>query len=605
VSEDGSLHDAVRAWIADDPDPATRDELQALLDTGDDAALADRFSGPLHFGTAGLRGPVRGGPNGMNRAVVRRTAAGLAAHLLAGGRSDVTVVVGRDARHGSVEFQADVGAVLAGAGVRALLLPRDLPTPVLAFAVLHLGVAAGVMVTASHNPPADNGIKVYLSDGAQLPSPVDEHVERRIAAVPSVLDLPLGEAEVLGEDVWQAYLSAICSLPRSGARDVRVAYTPMHGVGLETLRAAFDRAGFPPPAVVAEQAEPDPDFPTVAFPNPEEPGALDLLLRLSADADVAIASDPDADRIAVAVGDRALRGDETGVLLADHLLSQGVVGRLATTVVSSSMLSRIAASYGVPFSETLTGFKHLARAGDDLVYAYEEALGVAVAPRLVRDKDGMSAALVVAELAALEKARGRTLLDRLADLERQHGRHETRQLSYRVDDLSQITAAVDDLRASPPEAYGAFRVTAVEQPAGDVLVHRLDGGRVVVRPSGTEPKLKAYLELVAPADGAMDALAAAVAERLALHRWKRTCGPTWTPSRRSTGRCSTGCTGWCCRSIPRSAACCRTRCPPSSWGTVGCTSACGSTGCRSTAGRPARTAASRSGTRSSTAARGR
>ena len=308
-------------------------------------------------------------------------------------------------------------------------------------------------------------------------------------------------------------------LPASPARDVRVAYTPLHGVGLETLLAAFDRAGFPAPAVVAEQAAPDPDFPTVAFPNPEEPGALDLLLRLSVQtgADVAISSDPDADRIAVAVGDRALRGDETGLLLADHLLSSGVRGRVATTVVSSSALERLAAHHGVPYSCTLTGFKHLARAGDDLVYAYEEALGVAVAPTLVRDKDGMSAALLVAELAALEKARGRTLLDRLADLDALVGRHETRQLSYRVSDLSLIARAVDDVRASPPAAYGDRAVVAVEQPADDVLVHRLDGGRVVVRPSGTEPKLKAYLELVDPPAGAMDALAAAVDERLGLH----------------------------------------------------------------------------------------
>jgi phosphomannomutase len=510
------LEQHVRAWVEDDPDPVTRAELTALLEARALDELADRFAGPLHFGTAGLRGPVRGGPNGMNRAVVRRTAAGLAAHLLATTGSGATVVVGRDARHGSVEFQADVGAVLAGAGLRALLLPRDLPTPVLAFAVLHLGAAAGVMVTASHNPPADNGIKVYLADGAQLPAPVDAEVEARIAAVPRVRDLPLGEPEVLGEDVWQAYLEVISGLPRSAARDVRVAYTPMHGVGLETLLAAFGRAGFAAPEVVAEQAQPDPDFPTVAFPNPEEPGALDLLLRLSAHADVAIASDPDADRIAVAVGDRPLRGDETGVLLADHLLSQGVRGRVATTVVSSSMLARVAEGYGVPFSETLTGFKHLARAGDDLVYAYEEALGVAVAPTLVRDKDGMSAALLVAELAALEKARGRTLLDRLAELEQRYGRHETRQLSYRVSDLTRIAAAVEDVRAHPPAAYGPFAVTAVEQPADDVLVHRLAGGRVVVRPSGTEPKLKAYLELVDPPAGAMDALAAAVEERLGL-----------------------------------------------------------------------------------------
>jgi phosphomannomutase len=518
VSVDPGLHDRVRAWIDDDPDPATRAELAALLEVDDAEGLRDRFAGPLHFGTAGLRGAVRGGPNGMNRAVVRRTAAGLAAHLLATVGPGATVAVGRDARHGSLEFQADVGAVLAGAGVRALLLPRDLPTPVLAFAVPHLRADAGVMVTASHNPPADNGLKVYLADGAQLPSPVDAEVEARIAAVGRVRDLPLGDPEVLGEDVWQAYLDAIVALPRSGARDVRVAYTPMHGVGLETLLVAFRRAGFPAPAVVAEQAAPDPDFPTVAFPNPEEPGALDLLLRLSTEADVAIASDPDADRIAVVVGDRPLRGDETGALLADHLLAQGVRGRIATTVVSSSLLARLAAHYDVPFSETLTGFKHLARAGDDLVYAYEEALGVAVAPAVVRDKDGMSAALLVAELAALEKARGRTLLDRLVDIEQRHGRHETRQLSYRVQDLSLITAAVDDVRAHPPEAYGELRVLAVEMPAEDVLVHRLEGGRVVVRPSGTEPKLKAYLELVDPPPGLMDALAASVDERLGLAR---------------------------------------------------------------------------------------
>jgi phosphomannomutase len=506
------LERQVRDWIADDPDPATRAELTALLEAGDEPALADRFAGPLHFGTAGLRGPLRGGPSGMNRAVVRRTAAGLAAHLGAG----TTVVVGRDARHGSAEFLEDVGAVLAGAGIRALLLPRALPTPVLAFAVLHLGTDAGVMVTASHNPPQDNGLKVFLSDGAQLAAPVDLAVERAIVAVGTVRDLPLGQAEVLDEQVLEAYLDAVAALPRSDAREVRVAYTPMHGVGLETLLAAFARAGFAPPDVVAEQAEPDPDFPTVSFPNPEEPGALDLLLRLSASADVAIASDPDADRIGVAVGDRPLGGDETGVLLADHLLASGVRGRIATTVVSSSMLARIAAAYDVPFSETLTGFKNLARAGDDLVYAYEEALGVAVSLATVRDKDGISSALLVAELAAQEKARGRTLLDRLADLEARYGRHETRQLSYRVSDLSRIAAAVEDLRTRPPGAYGASDVRAVEQPADDVLVHRLDSGRVVVRPSGTEPKLKAYLELVDPPDGAMDALAEAVHERLGL-----------------------------------------------------------------------------------------
>ena len=504
----------VEEWVAGDPDPVTRAELQGLLDAGELDVLAERFSGPLHFGTAGLRAPVRGGPQGLNRAVARRTAAGLAAHLGPG----TTVVVGRDARHGSEAFCADVAAVLAGAGVRALVLPRPLPTPVLAFSVLHLQADAGVMVTASHNPPADNGIKIFLGDGAQLPSPDDARLEEAIAAVGRPSELPLGDAEGLGEDVVDAYLACVAAVPRTEHREVAVAYTPMHGVGLETLQAAFARAGFAPPAVVAEQAAPDPDFPTVAFPNPEEPGALDLLLALAAStgADVGIASDPDADRTAVTVGDRVLRGDEIGVLVADHLLAHGVRGRVATTLVSSSMLSKIAAAYGVPCSETLTGFKHLARAGDDLVFAYEEALGLCVDPGQVRDKDGMSAALLVAELAAEERARGRTLLDRLEDLQARHGRHETRQLSYRVDDLALIRAAVEDLRDAPPAAYGDLTVTSVETPAPDVLVHRLDGGRVVVRPSGTEPKLKAYLELVDPAPGALDALAEAVGARLGL-----------------------------------------------------------------------------------------
>ncbi len=509
-----ALRAEVEAWIAADPDPATRAELQGLLDAGDGAGLAERFAGPLAFGTAGLRAPVRGGPQGLNRAVVRRAAAGLAARLGPGR----TVVLGRDARHGSAAFCADAAAVLAGAGLRALVLPRPLPTPVVAFAVLHLAADAGLMVTASHNPPADNGLKVFLADGAQLPSPDDAALEALIAAVGPARELPLGEAEPLGEDLVEAYLSSVTAVLRTGSRDVRVVYTPLHGVGLETLRAALSRAGFAEPDVVAEQAEPDPDFPTVAFPNPEEPGALDLLLALVArtGADVGIASDPDADRVAVVVGDRVLRGDEIGLLVADHLLACGVRGRLATTVVSSSMLARVADAYGVPMSTTLTGFKHLARAGDDLAYAYEEALGLCCDPARVRDKDGMSAALLVAELAALEKARGRTLLDRLADLEARHGRHETRQLSYRVTDLSVIAAAVADLRDRPPAAYGDAPVTGVEAPAPDVLVHRLAAGRVVVRPSGTEPKLKAYLELVDPAPGAMDALAAAVGARLGL-----------------------------------------------------------------------------------------
>jgi phosphomannomutase len=375
------------------------------------------------------------------------------------------------------------------------------------------------MVTASHNPPQDNGYKVYLSDGAQIVPPADAEIEAATQRVGALADLPLTEDwEQLDEAVVEGYLDGVAALPLTDHRDVRVAYTPMHGVGGQLLLAAFARAGFARPTSWPSRPSRTPDFPTVSFPNPEEPGATDLLLALAerTGADVAIASDPDADRVAVAVGGRLLRGDEVGVLLADHLLAHGRRGRLATTVVSSSMLARLATAYDVPFTQTLTGFKWLARAGDDLVYAYEEALGVMVAPGLVRDKDGISAAVLVADLAAEESARGRTLLDRLADLERAHGRHETRQLSYRVEDLSRITSTVERLLASPPQRFGAFDVTAFELPAPDVLVHRLARGRVVVRPSGTEPKLKAYLELVEPAPGELDALAEAVEAELGL-----------------------------------------------------------------------------------------
>ena len=445
----------------------------------------------------------------MNRAVVRRTAAGLAAHLAATVGPGATVVVGRDARHGSEEFQADVGAVLAGAGVRALLLPRDLPTPVLAFAVLHLGADAGVMVTASHNPPADNGMKVYLADGAQLPSPVDEEVEARIAAVPS---RPRPAARRAGG----ARRGRLAGLPRrrsrrsrvSDPRDVRVAYTPMHGVGLETLLAAFERAGFAAPDVVAEQAEPDPDFPTVAFPNPEEPGALDLLLGCRPGADVAIASDPDADRIAV----------------------PSATGRCAATrpvSCSPTTCCPRACAAGSPRRSSRSSM--LAARRRRLRRALHRDAHRLQAPRPGRRRPGLR---VRGGARRRRRARRRSATRTACPqpcsspswppregprthaarparrAQERYGVHETRQLSYRVDDLSLIAAAVDDLRASPPASYGPFVVTAVEQPADDVLVHRLDGGRVVVRPTGTEPKLKAYLELVDPAPGAMDALAA-------------------------------------------------------------------------------------------------
>ncbi|MDT4941640.1 MAG: phosphomannomutase [Pseudonocardiales bacterium] len=504
----------VEAWIDDEVDPGAAAELQALLDAGAEAELCDRFAGPLTFGTAGLRGPLRAGPNGMNRTVVRRAAAGLAAWLAGQGRTGEPVVVGYDARYGSTAFARDSAAIFAAAGFKALLMPRVLPTPVLAFAVQHLGAAAGVMVTASHNPPQDNGYKVYAADGAQIVPPTDEQIEAAIRAVPSARGIPLVDdgVTVLGEDIVTAYVEAVAGLIGDGPRGLRIVHTAMHGVGTETVFAVLDRAGFADVLPVPEQELPDPDFPTVAFPNPEEPGALDLALALARDrhADIVIANDPDADRCAVAVplgrgGTkwRMLRGDELGVLLADAMMSAGARGTYATTIVSSSMLGAMAERHGAAYAETLTGFKWISRAAADLVFGYEEALGYAVAPDLVRDKDGISAALRVAELAAALKAAGSSLLQRLDELAADYGRYATDQVSVRVDDLSIIDTTMRRLRADPPLTLLGAPITVEDLlPDADVIRWRWPGGRVVVRPSGTEPKLKAYLEVVEPSGSA-------------------------------------------------------------------------------------------------------
>ncbi len=512
----------VNAWIADDPHPGDAAELQALLDAGDTDELADRFAGPLTFGTAGLRGPLRSGPNGMNAAVVRRAAAGIAAQLAADGAAGGIVVIGYDGRHRSREFALDSAAVFAAAGFDARLLPRLLPTPVLAYAVGQLGAAAGVMVTASHNPPQDNGYKVYAHDGAQIVPPLDSGIESQIRAVPSVRAIALAtNYSVLTEAIVDSYVQAIAGLVSpDSARELVLVHTAMHGVGSTVLRAVFAAAGFPAAIEVSEQAEPDPDFSTVAFPNPEEPGAMDLALALagSVGADLIIANDPDADRCAVgarfATGWRMLRGDEVGVLLADCLIRKGIHGTYATTIVSSTMLSAMAARHGVPFAETLTGFKWISRAAPDLVYGYEEALGYAVAPSLVRDKDGISAALLVTELAAELEAVGSSLPARLAELAAEYGLFSTRQLSWRVSDLSLIDAAMSRLRAALPGELLGEPVTVTDlAPDNDVLILRFPGGRVVVRPSGTEPKCKAYLEIVVA-----DAADLGTAERLAGDR---------------------------------------------------------------------------------------
>ncbi len=497
-------------WLSQDPDPVTRDELQALIDADDTEALEDRFAERLQFGTAGLRGALGAGPHRMNRVIVAQAAAGLAAYLLEHGEAP-SVVVGYDARHNSDVFARDTAEIMHGAGVRAFLLPTHLPTPVLAFAIRHLGCSAGVMVTASHNPPQDNGYKVYLDDSSQIVPPADARISAAIDAVGRVDEMPRDTAyEVLGPDVAAAYVDAVVALPGDGPREIVAVYTPMHGVGRDTLVEAVTKAGFPPLHTVREQGDPDPDFPTVVFPNPEEPGAMDLALKLASEvtADIIVANDPDADRCAVGVRQgesyRMLTGDQVGVLLADFLLRRGVTGTYGCSIVSSDLLGRQAAAFGQPWEQTLTGFKWLGKI-PTLVYGYEEALGYSVAPHIARDKDGVSAIITMLEMAAALKAEGRSLLDRLDDVYREHGLHTTSQLSVRVEDLAIISRAMDILRTTPPTALGGIAVTSVDDladgyrglPPTDGIRLGLEGGaRVIARPSGTEPKLKCYIEVV-------------------------------------------------------------------------------------------------------------
>ncbi|WP_330306914.1 MULTISPECIES: phospho-sugar mutase [unclassified Streptomyces] len=528
-----------KAWLAEDPDAETRDELAKLIDAEALPELAARFSGTLQFGTAGLRGELGAGPMRMNRSVVIRAAAGLAAYLKSKGETNGLVVIGYDARHKSADFARDTAAVMTGAGLRAAVLPRPLPTPVLAYAIRHLGAAAGVEVTASHNPPRDNGYKVYLGDGSQIVPPADAEIAAEIDAVRALADVPRPDSgwETLDEGVLEAYLARTDAvLARGSARTARTVYTAMHGVGKDVLLAAFARAGFPAPVLVAEQAEPDPDFPTVAFPNPEEPGAMDLAFAKARETgpDLIIANDPDADRCAVAVKAgadwRMLRGDEVGALLAEHLVRRGARGTFAESIVSSSLLGRIAGKAGLPYEETLTGFKWIARV-EGLRYGYEEALGYCVDPDGVRDKDGITAALLITELASELKAEsnsgsaagGRTLLDLLDDIAVEYGLHATDQLSVRVEDLSVIANAMRRLREQPPTELAGLAITKSEDltkgtdklPPTDGLRYTLDGARVIVRPSGTEPKLKCYLEVVVPV-GTHDDLPAAHAKATEL-----------------------------------------------------------------------------------------
>lgn len=583
TSSDAALNDLLgeaRAWAGQDPDPATAAALAELIRLTEEGApgarqeLADSFSGTLEFGTAGLRAALGPGPNRMNRVVVRRAAAGLAAFLTgavgqASAGTRPRAVVGYDARHNSDVFARETAAIFTAAGIETFLMPSALPTPLLAYAVRALDCDGGVMVTASHNPPQDNGYKVYLGRhaveesgrGAQIVAPYDARIAAEIDAVGALESIALAEDgwTVLEPSIATDYQAAVAALvmpEHFPARDLKIVLTPMHGVGGETAVAVLNSAGFADVTLVTEQALPDPDFPTVSFPNPEEPGALDLALETAArvDADIVIANDPDADRAAVAAKDpdtgawRMLRGDEVGALLGAHVAARlaadgGAVqdgetaGVFANSIVSSRLLARVATAAGYEHKETLTGFKWIARV-PYLLYGYEEALGYCVAPSLVRDKDGISAAVLIAELAAAAKAAGRTIFDTLDELYLVHGLHASDQLSIRVADLGLLDAMMNRLRVSPPESFGGSAVeTAADlaegseqlPPTDGLLYLTRDGSRVIIRPSGTEPKLKCYLEVIRgvesaaglpqarqEARAALDAVLADVREALGL-----------------------------------------------------------------------------------------
>ncbi|CAB4822931.1 unannotated protein [freshwater metagenome] len=508
----------VAQWIADDPDPKTAAQLQQWLDTNNEKELQASFSGFLQFGTAGLRGPIRPGPSGMNRAVVGRAAAGIAAYMKE--RDLHSVVIGRDARYGSEDFTFETAEIMSGAGMKVYVLPRPLPTPVLAFATNELKCDVGIMVTASHNPPQDNGYKVYLGGtvdgihyrGSQIVSPTDEAIAAKIDAITTLQSQPRAkEWTVLGEDVVHKYVSITAGLAKRPG-NLKIVYTAMHGVGTETLQHVFHKAGFSQPILVDAQAKPDPDFPTVAFPNPEEPGAIDLALETARnfDADLVIANDPDADRCAAAVNDpltgwRMLRGDELGVVLGESIARSTTSGILANSIVSSSILSKIAAHYKLDFKQTLTGFKWLAKI-DGLTFGYEEALGYAVDAITVNDKDGISAAIKLTQIATDLARENKTILDLLDEVWTRHGFHATEQISIRLTDLSQVGVIMGRLRSAAPSNIAGRAVTSIDDlsrptdglPPTDGLRIWLDGGiRIIIRPSGTEAKMKCYIEAIA------------------------------------------------------------------------------------------------------------
>ncbi|QRV01721.1 phospho-sugar mutase [Arcanobacterium phocisimile] len=529
--------DEVAQWIEHDPDKKTAQEVSDLLekaeagDTLSQAELTDRFSGTLEFGTAGLRGEMAGGPNRMNRAVVRRAAYGLTAWLKEKVGPDALVVIGYDARYNSADFAADTAAIVTAAGLRAKIMPRALPTPVLAFSVRYFGADAGVMVTASHNPAKDNGYKVYTGSratdeagrGAQIVPPTDSQIAEKIAQAPLADEISLAESgwDIISEDVIDTYVeTAIKTIPATTPRDLKIVYTAMHGVGAETMRRVLSGAGFTNVVEVPEQNTPDPDFPTVAFPNPEEAGALDLAIAHAkhTNADIVIASDPDADRASAAIPINGvwtqLSGDEIGSILGEQVASRleasGELATLANSIVSSQLLEQIARVHGQDYEATLTGFKWISRA-HNISFGYEEAIGFCVDPQSVKDKDGLSAGLLIAQTAARLKAEGKNLRDELNRIAVNVGAlYATAPVTIRVDDLSIIPATMDKVRNNPPTVLIGSEVSSVVDlsigtsdlpPTNAMILRTTAGDRAIVRPSGTEPKVKCYLEVVVPLEG--------------------------------------------------------------------------------------------------------
>jgi phosphomannomutase len=533
------LKDQALAWLSQDPDPETRAELQELLDNDDLSGLESRFHTRLEFGTAGLRGELGAGPNRMNRVLVAQTAAGLGNYLLKQ-NSKASVVIGFDGRVNSDVFARDSAEVLSGMGIEVLLLDEMGPTPLVSYATRALGLSAGIMVTASHNPPRDNGYKVYLGgdfNGSQIISPVDNQIAAEIARIANTQTFDSlnksTEYKIIGPEIRAAYLkSALLAGGTSDGTALKIVYTPMHGVGWSAIEPLFEASGSEALIPVPEQVEPDGNFPTVAFPNPEEKGALDLAMALaeSKEADLIIANDPDADRVALALPTpdswQRLTGDQVGLILADEIASKASAGTLACSIVSSSVLAKVAKHYGLDFKATLTGFKWISKI-PNLIFGYEEALGYCIAPNQVADKDGISAALMLANIARREKAKGRTLWDLLDDLGKRYGFYATGQISIRVSDLSIIGKAMQSIRTNPPKELAGLTASFTDMSLGtkdlmptDGLRFDLpDGRRVIVRPSGTEPKLKCYLEAVSDSkDGAkalLDSLEQSCRELLA------------------------------------------------------------------------------------------